>query len=83
MWIETNLVVSNQTNSLRTIIQEIVVGLCEFRARDKLRWIIDAKSDPSAISTVPYKLSPNKRTEYGAKREVRAEKQSITIRERK
>lgn len=83
MGIKTGPVVANQTDPLRIIVPGIVVGLCEFRVRDKPRCIIDAKPDPSVISTVPYKLRPNKRTGYEVKRGVRVEKQSVTIRERK
>lgn len=77
---ETNLVVANQTDSLRTTVPGIVVELCELHAGDKLRWIIDAKSDPPTISIVPSKLDPEARAKQDAKREVRAEKRRATIR---
>lgn len=75
----TNLVVANQTESLRTTVPSVVVELFELDGADQLEWVIDVKTDPPTIHIIPVKMDPEKRAELKAKREARTEKRRATI----
>lgn len=76
---KTNLVVANQTTSLRTTVPAHIVEQFGLQDGDQLEWILKAEGGSIVIGVVPIKIKPKQRDKVVARRAKQTEKRRATI----